>query len=48
MSATGDAVTLSINVQDFGHPAESVASLNRIIDLHEKYNVPVDISHADQ
>jgi len=43
MSATGDAVTFSINVQDFGHPAESVASLNRIIDLHEKYNVPVDI-----
>lgn len=43
MAATGDAVTFSINVQDFGHPAESAATLNRIIDLHEKYNVPVDI-----
>lgn len=43
MAATGDAVTFSINVQDFGHPAESTVTLNRIIDLHEKYNVPVDI-----
>ncbi len=40
---TNDAVTFSINVQDFGHPAESAATLNRIIDLHEQYDVPVDI-----
>ncbi len=33
----------SINVQDFSHPAESAAVLDKIITLHETYNVPVDI-----
>ena len=36
-------VSFSINVHDFLHPRESAALVNRIIDLHERLNVPVDI-----
>lgn len=33
----------SINTQDFSYPDSSAAFLNRIIDLHEKYLIPVDV-----
>lgn len=37
----------STNVQDFSCPAQSAAVLDRIITLHETYNVPVDIYLTD-
>lgn len=36
-------VMFSINVQDFSYPEKSIATLNRILDIHEKYGVPVDL-----
>lgn len=36
-------VTFNINTQDFAYPELSVDILNRIIDLHETYRLPVDI-----
>ncbi|NBO65279.1 MAG: hypothetical protein EBU88_10630, partial [Acidobacteria bacterium] len=33
----------SINVQDFSYPEKSIATVNRILDIHEKHNIPVDI-----
>jgi hypothetical protein len=44
---TDDAAIFSINVQDFAYPAESAAVLNKIITLHESYNMPVDIYLTD-
>lgn len=43
----GDYAIFSINIQDFSHPAESAALLNRILDLHEETGVPVDIYLTD-
>jgi hypothetical protein len=37
----------SINAQDFSYPEQSAAVLDRIITLHETYNVPVDIYLTD-
>ncbi len=48
VTATGDYAIFSINVQDFSYPAESAAVLEKIITLHEKYKVPVDIYLTDQ
>lgn len=36
-------VTFSLNMQDFAYPDQSVATLNRVLDLHEKYHIPVDV-----
>lgn len=44
---TEDYAIFSINVQDFSYPAQSAAVLNRIIDLHEELNAPVDIYLTD-
>lgn len=38
-----DHVTFSINVQDFSYPDKSAATVERILNLHEGCNVPVDI-----
>lgn len=38
----------TINTQDWVYPEESVETMNKIIDIHEKYNVPVDIYLDDQ
>ena len=40
---TGDYVMFAINVQDFSYPELSVATVRRILDIHETYQVPVDI-----
>ncbi|MFQ5400654.1 MAG: hypothetical protein ACE5E7_13790 [Anaerolineae bacterium] len=40
-------ILFSINVQDFTYPAESAASLDKIITLHEETAVPVDIYLTD-
>lgn len=32
-----------INVHDWTEPAQSIATVNRLIDLHEQYKVPVDL-----
>ncbi len=37
-----DSVIFSINVQDFAHPDLSVATLKKLIAIHEKHQVPVD------
>jgi len=37
-----DCVIFSINVQDFAHPDESVATLRRIVDINTKHQAPVD------
>jgi hypothetical protein len=37
-----------INTHDWTDPEESIATINRIIDLHEKYQLPVDIYLDDQ
>lgn len=43
-SAPSDSIaTFSLNMQDFAYPDESVAVLNRALDLHEQYGVPVDV-----
>ena len=42
-----DYAIFSINVQDFSYPEQSAAVLDRIITLHETYNVPVDIYLTD-
>jgi hypothetical protein len=42
-----DYAIFSINVQDFSYPELSAAVLDRIIDLHETYQVPVDIYLTD-
>jgi hypothetical protein len=46
-ATTKDYAIFSINVQDFSHPAESAALLNRILDLHEETGVPVDVYLTD-
>ncbi len=42
-----DYAIFSINVQDFSYPEQSAAVLDKIISLHETYNVPVDIYLTD-
>lgn len=46
-AAAGDFLTFSINVQDFSYPELSAATVSRIIDLHERYQLPVDIYLLD-
>ncbi|MBI3167589.1 MAG: hypothetical protein HYZ22_03870, partial [Chloroflexi bacterium] len=42
-----DYAVFSINVQDFSYPQQSATVLDKIITLHETYNVPVDIYLTD-
>src|SRR5919204_140807 len=42
-----DYAIFPINVQDFSHPAESAAVLDKIITLHERSGAPVDIYLTD-
>lgn len=46
-TAVTNYAIFSINVQDFSHPAESAAVLDKIITLHESLDVPVDIYLTD-
>lgn len=41
-------VLFSLNVHDWTLPEESIATLNRILDIHEKYNVPIEMYLDDQ
>ena len=43
----GDWLSFSINVQDFSYPDLSAATVQRIVELHERYRVPVDIYLSD-
>ncbi len=43
VTAKQDNVIFSINVQDFSYPDKSIATVYRILDLHERYGVPVDV-----
>lgn len=43
----GVFITFSINVQDFSYPALSAQTVSRIVDLHEQYQLPVDIYLSD-
>jgi hypothetical protein len=47
-SSTQDYITFSINTQEFVYTAQSIALLNRIVDLHEKHQVAVDIFLATE
>jgi hypothetical protein len=40
-------VMFSLNVHDFVDPEDSFATMNKIIDIHEHYSVPVDIYLTD-
>ncbi len=42
-TSSEDYITFSINTQDFAYPEQSIATLEKIISLHEQYQVPVDI-----
>jgi hypothetical protein len=42
-TTNSDYGIFSINVQDFSYPEKSVATVNRILDIHEKYGIPVDL-----
>ena len=44
---TEDYAIFSINVQDFSYPGESAAVLEKIIALHELYDMPVDVYLTD-
>ncbi len=44
---SSDYVLFSVNVQDFGYPAESAAVLDRIVVLHETLGVPLDVYLTD-
>lgn len=37
----------SLNVHDWTHPNESMATVERVLDIHEEYGVPVDIYFTD-
>ncbi len=37
----------SLNVHDWTHPDESVATVEHVLDIHEEYGVPVDIYFTD-
>jgi len=36
-------VSFILNVHDWANPTESIATVTRVIDIHEKYGVPVDV-----
>ncbi|HBK33796.1 TPA: hypothetical protein DEP34_03165 [Candidatus Uhrbacteria bacterium] len=40
---TGTYMTFIINVHDWVYPKESIATVNRVLDLHEQYQIPVDM-----
>lgn len=42
-TAAGEYLTFSLNMQDFSYPDKSVDVLRKALDLHEKYQVPVDV-----
>ncbi|NRF66334.1 hypothetical protein HLB44_04990 [Aquincola sp. S2] len=46
-AAAGDFITFSINVQDFSYPELSAVTVQRIVELHEQYRLPVDIYLSD-
>lgn len=47
-SATaGDWLTFSLNVQDFAYPDRSAATVDRVISLHERYQLPLDVYLTD-
>lgn len=37
-----DYAIFSINTQDFSYPELSIATVRRILDIHERHNIPVD------
>lgn len=46
-ATAGDWLTFTLNVQDFAYPERSAATVDRVITLHERYQVPVDIYLTD-
>lgn len=46
-ATAGDWLVFTQNVQDFAYPERSAATLERLITLHESYQVPVDIYLTD-
>lgn len=46
-ATAGDWLTFTLNVQDFAYPDRSADAVDRVITLHERYKVPVDIYLTD-
>lgn len=46
-TSAGDWLVFTLNVQDFAYPERSAATVDRVITLHESYQVPVDIYLTD-
>ncbi|MBI5258372.1 MAG: hypothetical protein HY855_17840 [Burkholderiales bacterium] len=46
-ATAGDWLTFTLNVQDFAYPDRSAATVDRVISLHERYRLPVDIYLTD-
>lgn len=40
-------ITFNLNTHDWVFPVDSAASVNKVIDIHEKYKIPVDIYLTD-
>ncbi len=38
-----DYFTFSLNTQDFAYPDQSIAVLRKVVDAHERYQIPVDV-----
>lgn len=43
VSATGKYISFTLNTHDFVYSQDSIDLVNRILDLHEQYDVPIDI-----
>ena len=46
-SAEKDYILFTLNYNDWTFPDKSIAALEKVIEIHEKYNVPVDIYISD-
>lgn len=46
-ASAGDWLVFTLNVQDFAYPERSAETVERVITLHESYQVPVDIYLTD-
>lgn len=46
-ATVGDWLVFTLNVQDFAYPERSAATVDRVVTLHESYQVPVDIYLTD-
>ena len=46
-SAAKDYILFTLNYNDWTFPDKSIAALEKVVEIHEKYNVPIDIYISD-